>query len=1133
MATTTLEQQQLEAAITGLQAQRATLGDAVVAAGVSALRAKLETLQRARPAQALRQVSVLFLDVVSSTALSQNLDPEDIHAVMDGALTAFTAIVQHHRGKVLQYAGDSLLAAFGVDDVHEDDAERAVRCGLALLDEAGRQAGTVMHRLRHSGFGIRVGIHTGGVLLGGGVEDDGTIRGMTVNIAARMEQSAPVGGMRISHDTYRHVRGVFDVVPQAPIIVKGIQEPVVTYLVQHVKPRAFRVPTRGIEGVETRMIGRDAELEQLQQAFKSLYQDGRFATITVVAEAGIGKSRLLYEFGNWAEARPEQFRLFQGRATPQTQGQPYGLLRDVMAWRLQITDGDSMAVAKRKLVEAVVPLFEPGDGAEMAEAHAHLLGQLIGLDFGESRHVHGILEDPRQIRNRGFHAAAQMFRRISAAGGLPIVLQLEDLHWADDASLDFFVYLAQINRDVPTLVLGLTRPVLFERRGDRERGAGTYQRIELRPLDKGMSRRLAAELLKKLPNTPSALPELVTAGAEGNPYYMEELVKMLADQGAIETHGAASEHWTLHPEKLLATRLPTTLTGVIQARLDELPRPERLALQQASVVGLVFWDQSLAALDPSALQALPALCRRGLIRLQPDARLEGAREYAFQHQILHHVTYETLLRHDRRELHARAAHWLAGLTSARAGDFLGPTAEHYEQAGDTARACEFYARAAERAGARNAHDAAWSFAARALALLDGDGAPAAEVEPTEPSARRDRLTLRWRLSAVREVALNLQGRRPEQRAELDALQLLADALDSDGLRAWVARLRSGLALRTADFKAMAMHAREAMELSRHAGDDELRLNGQRLLAYALVRLDDSSAALALGLDGLAQARARGLRRIEGLFLGVLALSTGRERGPLEGLRLDEQGLAIWRELGDRGVEAISLGNIGGGWWDIGQLTLAQRHLEEGLKLSRAVGDRAMECSPLVRLSTLALWRGEGELALAHARAALDVSVAVQAADFEAMAWCCIGEAEFSLGRPAAAAEAFDRSASVARSIGEPTAHDATAGSARVALALDDVTTATQIANDLLLHRDGRGTWEGTERARLIGLTCYRVLALTGDRRAAALLSDLHDGLQAEAMTLADPELRDGFLRNIPEHRAIEAAWASLCATPEA
>jgi class 3 adenylate cyclase len=598
------EQQQLEAAIAVLEGQRSTLGDAVVDALLSAARSRLAALtvpaaSPSVPEQSLRQVSILFLDVVGSTALAQHLDPEAISAVMDDALARGTAVVQAHAGKVLQYAGDNILAAFGADEAREDDAERAVRCGLALLD-LGKQLGAEVQAAHgHDGFDVRVGIHTGGVLLGGGVDADGSIRGIAVNIAARMEQTAPTGALRISHDAYAQVRGLFEVERQEALAVKGVDEPIQSYLVLRAKSRHFRLGNRGIEGVATRMIGRDAELETLQDAFRRLFVDRRLAAVSVVADAGIGKSRLLYEFAAWSDARPERFHLFRGHATPQTQGQPFGLLRDIVAWRLQIADDDSLEAARSKMEQGLVPLFLDDDGPELAEGHAHLLGHLIGIEWRESRHVKDILDDPKQIRNRAFHAAAQLFRRIGLADGSPVVLLLEDLHWADNESLDFLAYLAEIDRDLPLLMLACLRPTLLERRANwcAER---VHRRIDLQPLGKDMSRLLVSELLKKLPEVPVALRELVTGGAEGNPFYMEELVKMLIDQGAIET----GEVWKVNAERLLLTKVPTTLTGVLQARLDGLPAPERLTLQQASVIGPVFWDRALVALDTKASETL-------------------------------------------------------------------------------------------------------------------------------------------------------------------------------------------------------------------------------------------------------------------------------------------------------------------------------------------------------------------------------------------------------------------------------------------------------------------------------------------------------------------------------------------------
>ena len=1133
------EQQQLEAGIQALEAQRSLLGDAVVDMAVTPLKTRLAALiapstASVEPAQTLKQVSILFLDVVGSTNLSQQLDPEAISAVMDDALARGTAVVVAHRGKVLKYAGDNILAAFGVDEAREDDAERAVHCGLALL-ELGRSLGAeVLARHGHPGFNIRVGIHTGGVLLGGGVDAEGNIRGHAVNVAARMEQTAPAGALRISHDTYTQVRGLFEVDAQEPLAVKGVDAPVQSYLVKRAKPRQFRIGTRGIEGVATRMIGRDAELETLQAAYHRLFAQRTMAAVTVVAEAGIGKSRLLYEFQAWSEDRPESFSLFRGRATPATGMQAFGLLRDIIAWRFQIHDDDTVEAARQKMEDGIVPLFLHDDGPDLAEGHAHLLGHLIGIEWKQSRHIRGILEDPKQIRNRAFHAAAQLFRRVSASEDLPIVLQLDDLHWADGETLDFLNYLVEVNRDVPLLVLSFTRPTLFERRTDWSSTEGIHTRIDLAPLDKRASRDFANELLKKLPEIPAALRELLTSSAEGNPFYMEELLKMLIDQGAVET----GEPWKVNAERLVVTQVPPTLTGVLQARLDGLPAPEKRALQQASVVGAVFWDQALAAVEAQAAEQLPALVQRELALPRADAQLDGLREYAFRHQVLHQVTYDTVLKRHKREGHARVAQWLAGLAdqgSPRAGDFLGQAAEHFEQAGDEANAAEFHARAAEQAGQRLAHERVLLHVGRALTQL---GAPAHGNDLAQAA-------LRWRLLLVRESTFGLQARRDEQAADLDALDAEADVLADDRRRAEVARRRCFRALRMADWAAMERAARHGMACATRAGDDDLRLLALRLLALAQLYQGNFAAGRALAQQGLAEARRLGLRGVEARMLNVLSIACGMQGDLVGQLDLSRQTLLIVREVGDRVSEAISLMNLGTGWLNLGDLSQARRELDAALQLLRTNGDRVMEATALVTLSQLALWQGDETRALALARQALDIAVATQARHQEVAAGLWLGDAELALGRSAAARLAYAQARELALEIDSLKQHDASAGLARVALAecgaargstaapaapaTEAAQAALQALQPLLDHLAAGGTLDGTGDPREIELTVHQALALAGDPRAAEWLARAHTALMAQADAISqhstDPALRHGFLNHIPHHRAIVAAWA--------
>ena len=1120
-----------------LEAQRCLLGDAVVDAMLAPARARLAALVGAaalpEPAQTLKQVSILFLDVVGSTTLAQHLDPETISAVMDGALMRATAVVQARRGKVLQYAGDNILAAFGADEGREDDAERAVRCGLALLD-LGTLLGVEVHAAYgHAGFNVRVGVHTGDVLLGGGVDEEGTIRGLAVNIAARMEQTAPAGTLRISHDTHAQVRGLFEVDAQAPLPVKGVDAPVQSYLVVRARPRQFRIGTRGIEGVATKMIGRNAELQALQAAYRRLLVERQWAAVTVVAEAGIGKSRLLYEFEDWSAAQPERYFLFRGRATPATGTQAYGLLRDIIVWRMQIADDDSVEVARRKMEDGIVPLFMHDDGPDMAEGHAHLLGHLIGIEWAHSRHLRGILDDCKQIRNRAFHAAAQLLRRVSASDGSPVILELEDLHWADDESLDFLNYLAEVNRDVPLLVLAFTRPTLFERRADWRSTENIHQRIDLQPLGQNMSRLLAGELLQKLPEVPAALCELLTSSAEGNPFYMEELVKMLIDQGAVLTGSQARQAWSVNAERLLVTRVPATLTGVLQARLDGLPAAEKRALQQASVVGAVFWDQALAAVEALAAEQLPALVQRELTLPRADAQLEGLqaglREYAFRHQLLHQVTYATVLKRHKRGCHARVAQWLANLTQQshlRAGDFLGLAAEHFEQAGDAAQAAEFHARAAERAQARMAHERVLMHVGRALVLLgDGEG----EMQGMPPAQAQ----LRWRLLGAREKTLGVQARRDEQAVDQAALAQLAEALDIDSLRADVALRKAVRFLRMSDRPAMEIAARYSLACATRSGDEALRLHALGLIASARVLLGDVEAGRAMALQGLTDARRLGLRAAEGRLLNTLSVAAGSLGDVVGALQLDLQNLQLWRETGDRVSEAIALFNAGNGWLNLGDLVQARQQLDAALNLVRTNGDRAVESRALLALAQLALWQGDEARALVLARSAVEIAAKAQARDHHAYAELTLGDAESALGRTAAAGQAYTRALLLAREIDHITQHDASAGLARLALAEGDTPAAMAALQPALAHVAAGHTLDGGSEPRLIELTVHQALARAGDPRAAEWLARAHTALMAQADAISQHHghatLRHGYLQNIPHHREIVAAWAASSA----
>lgn len=761
------------AAIAALDAQRALLGDAVVDAAIAALRASQgggpASPPAAAPAEApasqrLRQVSVLFVDVAESTRLLRGVDVEDAPAVLDAAVQRFAACVQEAGGLVLRYTGDGLKAAFGTQGTREDEAERAVQAGLAILAAAEAHAAQLRQTLGVDGFAVRVGIHTGSVVLGGGAEADRTALGDAVHVAARMEQSAPLGRLRISNDTHAQVRGLFRVEAQAPLMVKGLDEPLHTWLVlgRDDQANGDRSPQRGLEGVHSPMVGRDAELAVLLESHEESVSTPALRVVTVLADAGIGKTRLRQEFLWRLGALPAPPWLLQARGHPSGDLQAYGLLRQVLARWLSIAD-DLDAQQARQLLEAGLRPWL-AEGAEAlspirADTRVQAVGQLIGLDYSDSPAVRSL--SPRELRRVAFGTLVEVLHAIARRHGL--VLVLDDLHWADAGTLEFIRELAQ-PADVPLLILLLSRPVLREQHPDPLASPGTSPReMVITPLGGQHGPALAQALLAPLPEAPAALQQLLVERADGNPFYMEELLRMLIDDGVID---ARERPWRLQKHWQSSMRVPATLVGVLQARLDSLPADELAALQQASIVGSVFWDSAVQAIDGRSPLALPALQQRRLVVPRDTSAFAHEPERAFHHQILHDVTYGTVLGKARREGHARVARWLAERVADRAGEFLGITAEHFEKAGDSAQALDYYDRAQIDAERRFAHDAALTYIDRALR----------QPALTSP-------VWRFQLVSSRHHTLEAQGRVPEAAAALLDMEAMAEALDHDGLRA--------------------------------------------------------------------------------------------------------------------------------------------------------------------------------------------------------------------------------------------------------------------------------------------------------------------------------------------------------------
>lgn len=680
--------EELEQAIAAQEALRSVLGDAVVDMTVAALKEKLAALN-GPDAEQRKVVTILFADVSGFTAMSEKLDAEEVRDTMNALWAKLDACITSRGGRIDKHIGDAVMALFGVPASQEDDAERAVRAALAMQDALAAFS---------SELKMRIGLNTGPVLLGSvGTTAEFTAMGDAVNLASRLEHAAPVGGVLISHELYGNVRGIFDVQAQEPLSVKGKKEPVRTYLVRSAKPRSFQLSTRGLD-VETAMVGRDAELKRLQDGLQTVEVGKEALLVTVVADAGVGKSRLLYEFMRWLAQRQTTVCCFKGRASPETAARPYGLLRDILSFRFDILDGDGAAAARRKLKEGVLGSL-PGDPEAAGKARA--LGGLVGFE-------ENLQGDPQELRQQALACLTQLFQAAEAAE--PVVLLLEDIHWADDASLTAVAELARVCAKRRLFVLSLSRPSIFERRPSWGGDAGI--RIDLHPLSTLDSRRLLDDILSSVDAPPEALCELVVSGAEGNPFYVEELVRMLIEEGVIDR---SSKPWRVDAGRLAGLKVPPTLVGVLQTRLDGLEPAHRESAQRAAVLGRVFWD---AAIGASPAQLEPLLAKEMLIQRRYSS-FSGTREYIFKHALLRDVAYESVLKRLRKDYHLKAAEWLVAQSGERAVEFAALIAEHYERASENDKAAEYLEKAAVRAGRAAAYKEADSMLERALKLAPG------------------------------------------------------------------------------------------------------------------------------------------------------------------------------------------------------------------------------------------------------------------------------------------------------------------------------------------------------------------------------------------------------------------------------
>lgn len=941
----------LKKAIQAQESLRPTLGDEVVDTALAVLLPQLAELEnRAHSEKGLekrRMVTALFADVSGFTGLSEKMDAEDVMNLMNQVWARLDGLILARGGHIDKHMGDNVIALWGVETAREDDAEQALRAALEMQNAL---------QSAHAALKLHIALHSGQVMLGEiGSQGEYTAMGKTINLVSHLEQVTPSGEIYLSHETFQLTRGLFEVEALPPQTLKGFSAAMQFYRLMRPIPHTFRPRTRGIEGVETRMVGRQAELLTLQRACQQVFSERRARALTVAGEAGLGKSRLLYEFEKWLDECTAPHLTLKGRATEKSMPLPYGLLRDIFSQYFEIQENDPLPAARQKLERGILQVL----GAEALEK-AHFIGQILGLDFSDSPFLRGILHDPGQIRDRARHHLAQFVA--AAARRAPLIVLVEDLHWADSDSLEVFKEMVREAAGQAILFIGLARPTLFERQPAWGAQVPFHTRLNLPPLNADFSHELVREILQKMAEIPPRLLQTVVENAEGNPFYVEELLKMLIDAGAIQT----GERWQADLTRLGTIAIPPTLTGILQARLDSLPETERLTLQCASALGKNFWDEAVSVLSGVSLaktsQTLQALEARELVFRRSSSTFAGMTEFVFKHSILREVTYETVLKRQRRGWHAQAAAWLVAQSGQRAPEVAILIAEHYERAEDFANAANWFGLAGDQAFDAYAPEAAVEVYRKAFRFLQDSALPPAAFRWYENLGKSLQARTRFEeamqiyreMLRAGEAAHNhraqslawynisfLQDHQGEMRASLESAQkaeefaarlpdagsLLPKALNGQG---W-AHYHLGEA------DSAEQTGLRALEICRRLPDDPAALREQAQTYQLLGAVYDLRGQFADSIDceqeALETYRVLGDRRGTAAMLnnqGVGAFIRGEYAAAVEHYR---QALTLASEIGARDRESIFLSNLGGAKVRLGQFGEAEADLRQAIELA--------------------------------------------------------------------------------------------------------------------------------------------------------------------------------------------------------
>lgn len=964
------------------------------------------TRQSTSPAAERRLVSVLFADLVGFTSLSETRDSEDVRELLSRYFETCRRLIELYGGTVEKFIGDAVMAVWGTPTATEDDAERAVRAALDLVAAVSALGDEVdAPELR-----ARAGVLTGEAAVTIGAEGQGMVAGDLVNTTSRIQSTAEPGTVLVGEATRRATDQTIVYADEGAHELKGKDGLVPLW-------RALRVVSgaRGAlksTGLEAPFVGRDRELRRIKDLFHACADERKAHLVSITGIAGIGKSRLAWEFYKYFDGLPQVTYWHRGRCLSYGEGVTYWALADMMRMRARIAEDEEPASGLAKLAEVVEEHLPDAEERRFVEPRLrHLLG----------------LEEGRFEREDLFAAWRLFLERL--ADVYPTVMVFEDMQWADASLLDFIEYLLEWSRSSPLFVVTLARPELQEQRPGWGSASRNFTSIFLEPLPEAAMQELLAGLV---PGLPEPLRNQILERAEGVPLYAVETVRMLLDRGAL-----VQEEAVYRPTETIETlEVPETLHALIAARLDGLNAEERRLLQDGAVLGKTFTKQALSALSglsESELDPLlAALVRKEILGVQADPRSPEHGQYGFLQDLLRHVAYETLAKADRKAKHLAAAAFLEHAWGEH--EVVEVIASHYldafrtaPEAGDApeirAKAGELLARAGERAASLGANDEGERYFTQAAELSDDP------VRRAELQHRAGRMALdgarferaRSLLDGARAVfeaeglsrsaagvsaqlaEIDYREGHPSQavaRLERALAELEGDDAD-ENVAAATAQLGRFLVL-NAQLESAAPHLERALELAEALRLPEVfcqALTSKSLLYVNRNRLLEARILLEAALEQAVEQDLHGAAPRALNNLGVV-LESGDRYG--EALALGDRGLELAHRVGDRVWEALLVSGF------VSSLVMLGRWDEALERPASLEGLAAGEIEVLGLLTPLVFVHCErGDLAGARAR--LEHPLLRDAEDLQVRTGTSIAEArilraEGRLGEALAAAE---------------------------------------------------------------------------------------------------------------------------------